>query len=167
MNVSRQADFLSGVYMRWLELKVPPPLVAVVIGFAMRESSFVLPPLVGPHVIHVLALATVAVAAAGFDIAGMISFRKAKTTVNPMKPDIASSLVTSGIYQITRNPMYVGLTLWLVAWADYLSSPATLIGPVLFFLYIDRMQIRPEERVLAAKFGADYQAYARRVRRWL
>ena len=63
--------------------------------------------------------------------------------------------------------MYVGLALWLVAWAIYLSSPGTLIGPVLLFLYIDRMQIRPEERVLAAKFGAEYHEYANKVRRWL
>ena len=153
--------------MRLLELKVPPPLVAVLIGFAMWKGSLVLPSVDLPHLTHVLLTAAVAIAAASFDIAGMISFRRARTSINPMKPDAASALVTSGIYQITRNPMYVGLALWLVAWAIYLSSPGTLIGPVLLFLYIDRMQIRPEERVLAAKFGAEYHEYANKVRRWL
>lgn len=153
--------------MCWLELKIPPPFVAVLVGITMWEGSLVLPSVDLPYLIRVLLTAAVAITAAGFDIAGMISFRRARTSINPMKPDAASALVTYGIYQITRNPMYVGLALWLVAWAIYLSSPGTLIGPVLLFLYIDRMQIRPEERVLAGKFGAEYQEYARRVRRWL
>lgn len=153
--------------MRLLELKVPPPLVAVLIGLAMWQGSLVLPSLDMPYLIRVGSETAVAIMAAGFDLAGMVAFRKARTSMNPMKPNAASALVTSGVYQVTRNPMYVGLVLWLVAWAIHLSSPGTLVGPALLFLYIDRMQIRPEERVLAAKFGADYQEYARRVRRWL
>ena len=153
--------------MQSLELKVPPPLVAVLIGFAMWEGSFVLPSVDLPHFARVLLVTGMVIAAAGFDIAGMVSFRKAKTSVNPMKPDAASALVISGIYRITRNPMYIGLALWLVAWVIYLSSPVTLIGPILLYLYIDRLQIRPEERVLAAKFGAEYHDYANKVRRWL
>jgi len=153
--------------MRLLEHKIPPPVVALLIAFIMWAGTFVLPPIELPHLMHILLTTAVAIAAASFDLAGMFSFRRARTTINPMKPDAASALVTSGIYQVTRNPMYVGLALWLVAWAIYLSSPGTLLGPALLFLYIDRLQIRPEERVLAVKFGAEYEEYASKVRRWL
>ena len=100
-------------------------------------------------------------------IAGTISFHRAKTTVNPMKPDKASSLVTSGVYRITRNPMYVGLLLVLVAWAVFLSSPPALAGPVAFLFYVGRFQIMPEEITLSSLFGSEYNAYKSGVRRWL
>lgn len=96
-----------------------------------------------------------------------IRFRRANTTVNPLKPQAASSLVTAGIYRYTRNPMYLGLLFLLVAWAVLLSSPFALLGPVAFVTYISRFQIVPEERVLAALFGAEYAAYQAGVRRWL
>ncbi len=84
-----------------------------------------------------------------------------------MKPEAASTLVCSGVYRVTRNPMYLGLLLVLTGWAVHLSCAWTLIGPLAFKLYIDRFQIAPEERALSGKFGADYSAYATRVRRWL
>jgi protein-S-isoprenylcysteine O-methyltransferase Ste14 len=84
-----------------------------------------------------------------------------------MKPENASSLVVSGVYRITRNPMYVGLLLLLVAWCVFLSAPWAIAGPVAFFLYIGKFQIAPEEQVMSQKFGTDYLAYKARVRRWL
>ena len=84
-----------------------------------------------------------------------------------MTPEAASALVRSGIYRTTRNPMYVGLLLILVAWAVLLSSVWTLLGPLVFVLYITRFQIIPEESALSALFGADYAAYQSSVRRWL
>jgi protein-S-isoprenylcysteine O-methyltransferase Ste14 len=98
--------------------------------------------------------------------AGM-RFRRAKTTIDPLKPQAASSLVTAGIFRYTRNPMYLGLLFLLVAWAVLLSSPFALLGPVAFVTYISRFQIVPEERVLATLFGAEYAAYQSEVRRWL
>jgi protein-S-isoprenylcysteine O-methyltransferase Ste14 len=115
-----------------------------------------------------VALAVI-VALIGFsiDIAGLLSFLRAKTTIHPMKPGATSTLVTSGVYALSRNPMYVGLLLVLVGWAVYLSSVWTLAGPAAFVLYINRFQIAPEERTLAAMFGATYSQYKRAVRRWL
>ncbi len=84
-----------------------------------------------------------------------------------MKPQSATSLVSSGVYRQTRNPMYVGLLLVVVAWAVLLSAPWTLLGPLCFVAYIGRYQIAPEERVLAGLFGSEYAAYQARVRRWL
>jgi len=84
-----------------------------------------------------------------------------------MGPRKTTSLVTTGIFSWTRNPMYLGLAAALVGWAAFLSAAWSLLGPVLFVLYIDRFQIQPEERVLTELFGAEYTNYARRVRRWL
>jgi protein-S-isoprenylcysteine O-methyltransferase Ste14 len=98
---------------------------------------------------------------------GFRSFGLAKTTIDPVHVERASSLVTTGIYRVTRNPMYVGLTSVLLGWALRLSDVWTVAGPIFFALYITRFQIVPEERLLGAKFGAAYEDYCARVRRWL
>ena len=109
------------------------------------------------------------IAACGLLIAesGVFAFRRAQTTVNPMNIEAASRLVVTGIYKHSRNPMYVGVTMILLAWGLYLAAPWAWIGPPAFALYIRRFQILPEERVMQAKFGAAYDDYRRRVRRWL
>lgn len=155
------------IRMQALELKIPPPAVAVLLAGAMWGISLVAPLLEVPAFIRVAAAVTIALAGGGFSLTGVISFRRARTTVNPMKPETASSLVCSGIYKVTRNPMYLGLLLVLVAWAVFLSSAWALLGPLAFVLYINRFQIAPEERVLSAMFGTGYSTYKSRVRRWL
>jgi protein-S-isoprenylcysteine O-methyltransferase Ste14 len=107
-------------------------------------------------------LAGIAVAAAG-----IVVFRRARTTVNPLKPDTASALVASGIFRLTRNPMYLGGLFCLVGWAVFLANVAAFLLLPLFVLYLNRFQIAPEERALTARFGADFAAYCGKVRRWL
>ena len=101
-----------------------------------------------------------------FAIAGVIAFRRSRTTVNPLHPEQATALVTRGVYRLSRNPMYAGMLLLLLAWATRLSNTAALAGPLLFALYITRFQIIPEERALTALFGEKYAAYRAKVRRW-
>ena len=113
-----------------------------------------------------IALVVVALSVA-IGAAGMLSFRRARTTINPTTPDAASSLVVTGIYRFTRNPMYLGFFLLLTGWAIYLANIPAFAGPVLFVLYINRFQIAPEERALAAKFGTAFDDYRRRTRRWI
>jgi protein-S-isoprenylcysteine O-methyltransferase Ste14 len=103
----------------------------------------------------------------GFDVAGLLAFRASRTTVNPLRPHRASALVSGGVYRITRNPMYVGLLLLLLAWAVHLAALWPLAVLPLFVLYIGRFQIAPEERALHRLFGDEYRAYVARVRRWL
>ena len=153
--------------MQTLELKIPPPVVALLVAVAMWELSRLAPLLDISAIVRATAAAIFALAGAGLDIAGFVSFRRARTTINPLRPETTSSLVCSGIYRVTRNPMYLGLLLILTAWAIFLSCAWALSGPAAFVLYINRFQIRPEERLLAGKFGTDYAAYAARVRRWL
>jgi protein-S-isoprenylcysteine O-methyltransferase Ste14 len=150
-----------------LELRIPPPAVAALIAGAMWGIAWMAPVLEVPAFVRKAVALTFVLAGAVFDVAAFISFRRARTTVNPMKPEKTSSFVSSGIYGVSRNPMYVGLLFILVAWAVFLSSAWALLGPVAFVLYINRFQIAPEERALSAMFGADYFAYRSRVRRWL
>lgn len=58
-----------------------------------------------------------------FGLAGVVAFRKAKTTTNPVEPSATSALVISGVYRLSRNPMYVGLLLMLLGWAIFLAHP--------------------------------------------
>ena len=153
--------------MSSLELKIPPPAGALVVGIAMGWVSRygVLEGV--PLAWRVGAALLIAAVGAAFDVAGILAFRRAKTTVNPMKPEKSAALVSSGVYRITRNPMYVGMVFILLAWAVCLASPWALFGPLLFAAYITRFQIKPEERVLAARFGDEFASYTARVRRWL
>lgn len=153
--------------MQALELKIPPPAVALLIASIMWGISLVTPLLDLSTFLRVTTSVTIALAGLGVGLAGIIAFRRARTTVNPMKPENTSSLVCSGIYKATRNPMYVGVLFVLIAWAVFLSSVWALLGPVAFVLYITRFQIEPEERVLLRMFPVDYAAYKARVRRWL
>jgi protein-S-isoprenylcysteine O-methyltransferase Ste14 len=110
----------------------------------------------------------VVLVSAGFvtGISGVVIFRQAKTTVNPMKPH-ASSLVTWGVYAISRNPMYLGGLIMLLGWAIFLSNALAFLFLPIYILYINRFQIAPEERALTLLFGETYVAYQMRARRWL
>lgn len=153
--------------MQSLELKIPPPLVALVIGAAMWLVAGVGPTLELPFAVRLVAFVAIALCGGGVALAGRNEFKRARTTLNPLRPDKASALVTSGIYRFTRNPMYVGLALVVAGWAAFLCSALALLGPPGFVLYITRFQIVPEERILSDRFGAAYAAYRARVGRWL
>ena len=100
-------------------------------------------------------------------LAGVLTFRRAKTTVNPLTPEATTTMVTSGIYRFTRNPMYLGFLFVLAGWAIYLSNLLAFALLPLFVWYMNRFQILPEERALGAKFSHAFTAYKRSVRRWV
>lgn len=153
--------------MRSLELKIPPPVVALLVGLLMWFASWLATPLDVPFAWRFGAGLAIAGLAVIVDGAGLLAFVRAKTTVNPMRPSSASSLVTSGVYRLTRNPMYLGLLLFLFAWAVFLAAWPSLLLVAVFVWYITRFQIQPEERALAERFGAEYSAYTAKVRRWI
>jgi len=153
--------------IHWLELKVPPPLIAVLLGAFIWWLSFWLPTsLALPFDTLYLAL-PVALLGLSCDLAGILSFYRAQTTVNPLKPGSTRALVISGIYSYTRNPMYLGLTCLLTAWVLYLGQWLLLPLVGLLVFYLNRFQIAPEEQALLRLFGDQYSAYQQRVRRWL
>ncbi len=100
-------------------------------------------------------------------VPAIAAFRSAETTVDPRCPGKATRLVVSGVYRYSRNPMYLGLLLLLIAWASYLSNLAAFAGPAAFVLSMNRLQIQPEEAAMAARFGDEYRAYRESVRRWI
>ena len=153
--------------MRWLENRIPPPVVALATAGGMWGIARVAPAVQVPGILRLAVASGLAVAGLAIAGTGIIGFARAGTTTNPVKIQGASRLVTSGVFSITRNPMYVGLTAVLLGWAAFLAVPWVLLGPILFVLFIGRFQIAPEERALAAKFGVAYDDYRRKVRRWL
>ena len=94
-------------------------------------------------------------------------FIDAGTTFNPLKPDQASSLVNTGIYRYSRNPMYLGFLLLLLSWTVCLGNWLIMLLLPVFILVINMVYILPEELALSGKFGEDYAKYQRKVRRWL
>jgi protein-S-isoprenylcysteine O-methyltransferase Ste14 len=155
------------ISIRWLEHRIPPPVAAGVFAGAIWGIAQLGPlPDISPS-IRVAIAATVAFIGGAFNVAGMMTFQRARATMNPMAPEKASALVTTGVYRITCNPMYVGGAILLIAWAVYLSSVWALLGPPLFVLYITKLQILPEERALSAIFSSSFDAYHAKVRRWL
>jgi protein-S-isoprenylcysteine O-methyltransferase Ste14 len=138
-----------------------------VVAAAMWEFSAMGPQLSIAPELRYAAAAILVLAGVALDLLGLIAFRTSRTTINPLKPERTSALVTGGVYRVTRNPMYAGLGLLLLSWAIFLSALLPFAGPVIFVLYITRFQIQPEERVLKEIFGEEYSSYAARVRRWL
>lgn len=148
--------------MDWLEHRIPPPLVAIISAALMWLAVRPIDPLGNRLWLALL----VVLAGVAICLAGVASFRRARTTVNPLKPESASSLVVAGIYRHTRNPMYLGFAIILLGWCVLLGSVPALLGVAAFVLYIGRFQIRPEERALRELFGSEFDAFCERVRRW-
>ena len=153
--------------MPTLENRIPPPLVATLFALCMWALAAVLPKVAVSDTLRLIATAALVALGTFFCLAGVLSFRRARTTVNPLKPQTASALVSSGIYRLSRNPMYLGFALFLAAWAVFLASPWALLGVLGFILYMSRLQIAAEERALEALFGAEFSRYKSAVRRWL
>ncbi|HEX7858875.1 MAG TPA: isoprenylcysteine carboxylmethyltransferase family protein [Verrucomicrobiae bacterium] len=152
---------------RSLELKVPPLVVVMIAALLIWVGAVYLPEFsfrfrfqsVLGWVIGVL----------GFIgcFLGFLEFRRSKTTLNPTKPGTSSSLVQTGIYRHTRNPMYLGFLLMLVAWAIVMGNVISFLVLPGFVIYLNRFQIQPEERALTSIFGDEFTAYRSGVRRWI
>lgn len=153
--------------MNSLELKVPPVAQVIIIAIVMYSISKTMPSLQFSFNGSTLIAVGLIVLGLCIGMMGIAQFRKAQTTPNPQALDRVSSLVTSGIYQYSRNPMYLGLVLALFGWGFYLSHVLPFVLVPVFMLYMTRFQIQPEERMMARKFGNDYQAYLAQVRRWI
>lgn len=150
-----------------LELKIPPVIVWLAFAGAMFGISRCIPALsfaLPGSTAIALALVVLGVA---LTLAGVAAFRRERTTVNPLDPSASSSVVSSGVYRFTRNPMYLGFLLTLAGWAAYLANAGAVLFLPAFVAYMTQFQIKPEERALQAKFGDRFTRYASRVRRWL
>ena len=143
-------------------IPVPPPLIFVFCALLMK---FLPPVLQFPSSLWLVIVFGGMGCAIG--AASVLQFLLAKTTLNPFQLEMASQLVTGGIYRLSRNPMYLSLVFILLAWMVYLGSFSALLGVVLFIWYITKFQIKPEEEGLKHLFGDAFTAYCQRTRRWL
>ena len=146
---------------------VPPPLIYVatfflslllqkLIPFDRRFFEGSIAPVLG-----VLCIAT----GFFFNIPSLRQFFKTKNTIVTIRP--ANSLQTSGIYAISRNPMYISLLMFYTGVASLAGNWWTLLLIPLLVAILTYFVIRPEERYLERAFGEDYLAYKQRVRRWI
>ena len=153
--------------MQFLELRIPPVAQVIIFAIAMWVLSTAFPgfylAIPGAQVAVLFFL----VAGSAVALLGVREFSKAGTTVDPRFPEKANNLVLGGIYRYTRNPMYLGLFLLLLGWACYLRHGLPFLVLPLFVAYMNRFQIKPEERHMIQRFGDDFSAYAARVRRWI
>lgn len=150
-----------------LQLKIPPVIVTVIVAAGIWCINQYLN-FGWAHLPHMLWLSFIFLGIGGvFGLLGLIQFYRNSTSIDPHKPNKASDLVTNGIYSISRNPMYVGLLLILIAYGFYLGNLLTFLMLPLFIWYMNRYQILPEEKVMEEKFGNEFQKYKSEVRRWL
>ncbi|MGC9422611.1 methyltransferase family protein [Vibrio sp.] len=153
--------------MRYLELKIPPVALFLVTLVLINRLPYFIPyaNMNLPYREAIFALCFVLSGIVG--LAAVLQFRLAKTTVNPTKPEQAVTIVDSGIFHISRNPMYLGLLLLIVGSAYWHQNWGGGFVVICFVLYMNRFQIQPEERVLERVFGTAYTNYKSRVRRWI
>lgn len=150
-----------------LELRVPPPLIALAVAILMWGLARVTPSFGLPDPWSLITALALVLLGLGAAVAGVFSFHRANTTIHPLTPERSTALVETGIYRYSRNPMYLGMALVLLAWSLWLAAPLALLGPLAFMALIQRFQIRPEERALTRRFGPAFSSYCQRVRRWL
>ena len=150
-----------------LETKIPPPLLGFATALLMWLLAQLLPTLsmVSPNLYRVGIV--VMLAGVCLDVIGLLQFRKNNTTISPLSPEKASNMVTTGLYKYSRNPMYLGLLIILTGWSLYLGNLASIACLPIFVRLITKFQILPEERILKERFGAPYEEYLGKVRRWI
>ncbi len=148
-----------------LEKKIPPPIVTIVFIALAYVSA-----ISGPNDYYGRFLSV----AFGFILTGFtaiiianVQFKRASTTINPMSPETASTLVETGLFSQSRNPMYVGMAMILTGFCVYFGSLFGMIAIPAFVQYMNRFQIIPEEDALKSIFGQRYSNYCNTVRRWV
>lgn len=143
-----------------------PPLAQLAFCFVLAGSLSAYIPILNFYSPNWL-VALEVIAGVAFLLPAVFSFIQHKTTVNPQSPSDASKLVTDGIFSISRNPMYVGMLFVLIAFVLWLGALSSFIAVAIFYISIDRFQIRVEEQSLREKFGEAFDEYSMRVPRWL
>lgn len=148
---------------------IPPPVVLLICGLLMWLIKRWIPSfyLTFPNsniLFWIVLLAGLLVLASGFS--HMI---RHKTTTRPFRKSLgeATTIVTKGIFRYTRNPIYLGMAILLVAWVIFLENWLAVTGVVVFIAFITEYQIKPEEEALEKIFGDEYVRYRKAVRRWI
>ena len=148
-----------------MKTKIPPPIIALTCIVINYLSTYLINPIkfANIEIIGILILLVGLVTA----MLAIFLFKKVKTTVNPINPEEATTLVTTGIFSVTRNPMYLGLFFVICSTVFFFGSWCGIIILTLFVCYINKFQIIPEEEAMEKLFGDKYNEYRQNVRRWI
>ena len=148
-----------------MKKRIPPPLIAMLCVLIIFLSKSIFPSFVFSYKLQL----GIFVSTIGFLllIISIKSFIDNKTTINPLNLKKSTYLVTSGVFRFSRNPMYLGMLLFLLGAAIILNIIGGLIISILFIFYMNFFQIIPEEKALQNLFGKNYRNYRKTVRRWI
>lgn len=149
-----------------MKLKIPPAIVLMLFGVLMYLLDSLLPFGEFDFFGRKLLIRGLCIAAIVLMSTALVKFFRARTTLDPSLRTKSSVLVTSGIYNFSRNPMYLSLLLLLLAWGLWLGNAFNTLVAALFVAYMNRFQIKPEEAALGRLFGQEFQKYCIQVRRW-
>jgi len=149
-----------------LELLIPPPVIALLCAIAVYASVFLLDLRI-EFTYKKSVFVAFFIVGCSLALIAVSQFRYSGTTIHPHNPDATRQFVSHGIYNYTRNPMYLGMLIVLLGWTVYIGNTIAIVFPIIFYWYITRFQILPEERILTAKFGDEVTEYMKRVRRWI
>ncbi len=150
-----------------LERKIPPVAVFIILIILINRVTHALPVFTVDLPLHSLLLAVCFALSGVIGVSGVYQFHRANTTVHPVKVEDASTVVQTGIFAYTRNPMYLALFVLLFGFAYWHQNLLALVFSFLFIPYMNRFQILPEERALEKLFGNEYIVYKQKVRRWI
>ncbi|WP_431223144.1 methyltransferase family protein [Serratia sp. L9] len=153
--------------MIWLNRLALPPLVMASSAAGMLIMRWLASGLWQDNALILLVAGMLAAASVVIMLSASLAFRRAGTTIHPQKLQQVNTLIVGGMFRISRNPVYLGQLLLLAAWALVLGGWAVWLGWLIFFAYLNGIQIPREETFLATRFGQDYAVYCQQVRRWL
>ena len=143
---------------------IPPPIVTIVFLFVifftkdLFRFSVTLPSSLG-FIIIFAGLMVIFIAAR--------QFKEANTTINPIKPENASVLVSKGIFSYSRNPMYLGMLLIIIGFSIIHNFLAIIVIMPIWIIYMTYFQIIPEEEAMEIVFKEDFLNYCKKTRRWI
>ncbi len=154
-------------FFKWLELKIPPPAVFLILILAIR--LFLKQPPSSSVDVNFSLICCLVIWAVASLIAGraLWLFFRQNTTIHPEDPDKTRVLIVDDVYRISRNPMYLSLSLLLLGYCLWVNNLWCIISFPVFILYINRFQIKPEERILLNKFGDKYKEFCKNSPRWI
>ena len=145
--------------------KIPPPIVTLFFGLCIYLSRPYFPEF-NVSILGYLSTFSFLVGIIVFATA-VSSFKKQKTTVNPISIEKASSLVVNGVFKYSRNPMYLGMLFILLGLTFKFNLIGGLLFTSIFMIFISIFQIKPEEAAMEKLFDQEWKDYIKNVRRWL
>jgi protein-S-isoprenylcysteine O-methyltransferase Ste14 len=145
--------------------KIPPPIVTLAFGLMIYFSRNIFPD-INNIIFYILSLFFI-ILGPFILISAVRSFKAEQTTINPININNASSLVISGVFKYSRNPMYLGMVFILLALSFRLNLVGGILFTSIFIMYITKFQIIPEEAAMKSIFGEDFNKYKNKTRRWI